>query len=180
MSSPVNKNSAGKTGHTARQEFYLMERYLDAYIERMRPHFPGYPGETAHEIASAFLAFKFGLYSNAARECSHAISLIPAGGANEGIRKALEIIRANAQDRDNSQVTADLGVSFSEAERQYIPITLSEEKIEDPGTLTLDNALILTYVVALITSPDDEDALDEHRRLIVRMLSDYKKALGLE
>ena len=51
---------------------------------------------------------------------------------------------------------------------------------EDPGTLNLDNALILVYVVALITSPDDEEALEEHRRLIVRMLTDYKKALGLE
>jgi hypothetical protein len=157
-----------------------MERFLDAYIERMRSHFPGYSGETAHEIASAFLAFKFGLYSNAVRECSHALSLIPAGGANEGVRKALEIIRANAKDRDNSQVTADSGVAFSAAEQQYLAIILPEEKIEDPGTLNLDNALILAYVVALITSPDDEEALGEHRRLIVRMLNDYKKALGLE
>jgi hypothetical protein len=161
-------------------EYYLMERFLDAYIERMRPYFPGYHGETAHEIASTFLAFKYGLYANAVRECSHAISLIPAGGANDVERKALEIIRANAQDRDNSQVIPDPGVSFSDAERQYIAISLPEDKIEDPGTLTLDNALILTYVVALITSPDDEEALGEHRRLIVRMLTDYKKALGLE
>ncbi len=157
-----------------------MERFLDAYIERMRPYFPGYPGETAHEIASAFLAFKFGLYANAVRECSHAISLIPPDAANDGVKKALEIIRANAQDRDNSQVTADLSFAFSEAERQYIAISLPADKIEDPGTLALDNALILTYVVALITSPDDEEALGEHRRLIVRMLNDYKKALGLE
>ena len=157
-----------------------MERFLDAYIERMRSHFPGYPGETAHEIASAFLTYKFGLYANAVRECSHAISLIPAGGANNGVRKALEIIRANAQDRDNSQVMPDLSVSFSDTERQYIAISLPEDKIEDFGTLNLDNALILTYVVALITSPDDEEALGEHRRLIVRMLTDYKKALGLE
>ena len=157
-----------------------MERFLDTYIERMRPLFPGFPAETAHEIASAFLAFKFGLYANAVRECTHAISLIPAGEANAALKKALEIIRANAQDRDNSQVTADLGVLFSDAERQYVAISLPAEKVDDPGTLGLDNALILTYVIALITSPDDEEALGEHRRLIVRMLTDYKKALGLE
>ena len=157
-----------------------MERFLDAYIERMRPHFPGFPGETAHEIASAFLAFKFGLYANAVRECTHAIALIPGGDSNGALKKALEIIRANAQDRDNSLVTADPGVTFTDTERQYIAINLPAEKIEDLGSLNLDNALILTYVVALITSPDDEEALEEHRRLIVRMLSDYKKALGLE
>jgi hypothetical protein len=157
-----------------------MERYLDAYIERIRPHFPGFSGETAHEIASAFLAFKFGLYANAVRECTHALSLIPAGGANTALKKALEILRTNAQDRDNSQVTTAPGIFFSDAERQYIAVSLPVENVEDTGTLTLDNALILIYVVALITSPEDEEALGEHRRLIFRMLSDYKKALSLE
>jgi hypothetical protein len=157
-----------------------MERFLDAYIERMRPYFPGFPGETAHEIASAFLAFKFGLYANAVRECTHAIGLIPGGDSSGALKKALEIIRANAQDRDNSLVTADPGVAFSESELRYVAITIPPEKAEDPGTLNLDNALILVYVVALITSPDDEETMGEHRRLIVRMLTDYKKALGLE
>jgi hypothetical protein len=157
-----------------------MERFLDVYIERMRPYFPGFPQETAHEIASAFLAFRFGLYANAARECTHAIARVPEGETNGALKKALEIIRANAQDRDNSLVTADLGVAFSEAELRYVAVTIPPEKAEDPGTLNLDNALILTYVVALITSPDDEEAMGEHRRSIVRMLNDYKKALGLE
>jgi hypothetical protein len=157
-----------------------MERFLDAYIERMRPYFPGFPGETAHEIASAFLAFKFGLYANAVRECTHAIGLIPGGDSNGALIKALEIIRANAEDRDNSLVTADSGVAFSESELRFVAITIPPEKAEDPGTLNLDNALILVYVVALITSPDDEETMGEHRRLIVRMLTDYKKALGLE
>lgn len=157
-----------------------MERFLEAYIERMRPLFPGFPDETAHEIASAFLAFKYGLYAKAVQQCTHALSLIPAGGANAALKKALEILRIHAQDRDNSQVTTDSGIFFSDAERQYVAVSLPAEKIEDPGTLNLDNALILTYVVALITSPEDEETLGEHRRLIVRMLSDYKKALGLE
>jgi hypothetical protein len=157
-----------------------MERFLDAYIERMRHFFPGFPGETAHEIASAFLAFKFGLYANAARECTHAIALVPGGVPNEALRRALEIIRANALDRDNSLVTASLPLAFSESDLQFVAVNLPAETVEDAGSLNLVNALILTYVVACITSPDDEEAMEEHRKLIVRMLSDYKKELGLD
>jgi hypothetical protein len=158
----------------------MMEQFLDTYIERMRASYPGFPPETAHEIASAFLAFKFGIYANAARECTHAISLIPDGAPNAALKKALSIVRANALDRDNSQVTADLAVAFSPEERKFAAITLPEDRIEDPGTFELDNAIILVYVVALITSSDDEEALEEHRRLIVRLLTDYKKALEIE
>jgi hypothetical protein len=37
-----------------------MEQFLTAYINRMRPLFTSIPATTAHEIASAFLAFRFG------------------------------------------------------------------------------------------------------------------------
>ena len=77
-------------------------------------------------------------------------------------------------------MTRDPGITFVDTERQYIAINLPAEKIEDLRSLNLDNALILTYVVALITSPENEEVMEEHRRLIVRMLTDYKKALGLE
>nr|WP_320161354.1 hypothetical protein [uncultured Methanoregula sp.] len=157
-----------------------MERFLDEYIERMRPRFPGFPPATAHEIASAFLAYKYGLYENAVRECTHAIALIPESAANASLKKALTIVRANAEDRNNSQVTADLSVAFTDAERAFVPIVIPAEKNEDPGTLELDNALIMVYVVALITSPDDEETLEEHRKTILRLLTDYKKAMGLE
>jgi len=156
-----------------------MERFLDTYIGRMRGHFSGFPLATAHEIASAFLQFKFGLYENAARECTNAITLIPDSMPNAALKKALAIVRANAEIRNNSQVTPDLSVTFSDAERAYVPITLPTDHVEDPATLELDNAFVLIYVVALITSPEDGDALEEHRRLIVRLLTGYKKALGL-
>ena len=161
-------------------EIDIMERFLDAYIERIRPHFPQFPPDTAHQIASAFLAFKFGLYSNAVRECTHALALVPDGESNRALKKALEIIRANAQDRDNSLVTPDPGFAFGDQELRFVAVNLPAETVEAPGALSLDNALILVYVVALITSPDDDEALEEHRTLIVRMLRDYKKALGLE
>jgi len=157
-----------------------MEQFLDSYIERMRSAYPALPGTAAHEIASVFLAYKFGLYAKAARECATAISHIPDSPPNAALKKALAIIKANAEDRDNSQVTPDLAVSFSPEERSYTAIELPQEQIEDPGTYELDNAVILVYVAALITSEEDEEALEEHRRLIIRLLTDYKKALGFE
>jgi hypothetical protein len=156
-----------------------MEQYLDTYTGRMRASFPGFAPATAHEIASAFLAFKFGLWANAARECSHAIAGIPDSAPNAALKKALLIVKANAEDRDSSQVTADLTVAFSDPELQFAAINLPSERIEDPGTYELDNAIILIYTVALITSEEDAEALEEHRRTIVRLLTDYKKALGL-
>jgi len=156
-----------------------MEQFLSEYVKRVRPYFNGFSATTAHEIASAFLAFKFGLYPNAIHECTHAISLIPDNGANAALKKALSIVRVNAMDLENAQFTADLTIAFSEEELPYIPVNLSPEQIDDSGTFQLDNALVLIYAVAIITSPDDEEALAEHRKFVVRLLMGYKKALGL-
>jgi hypothetical protein len=156
-----------------------MERFLTEYINRLRPHFTGFPVVTAHEIASAFLAFKFGLFRNAVHECTQAISLIPDDGANVALKKALTIVSAHAQNLDNAQFISDLSIFFSENERQYVPILLPPDQVEDPGSLELDNALILIYSVAVITSPEDEEAMTEHRKFIVRLLSGYKKAMGI-
>jgi hypothetical protein len=157
-----------------------MEQFLTAYINRMKSHVNGFPAATAHEIASAFLAFRFRLYPNAIQECTRAISLIPDNGVNGALKKALSIVRANAEDLENAQFTADLTRTFSDEERPYIPVDLSPDRIEDPGTFHLDNALVLIYTVAVITSPDDEETLEEHRKFIVRLLMGYKKALGLD
>jgi len=159
-----------------------MEQFLKDYIERLRPQYSSIPEKTAHEIASSFFAFKFGIYSNAINECKIALSLIPGGNNNESItalKKALMIVKANAEDLDNSKVRADLSLSFSETERQFIVVRLPPEKVEDPGTLELDNALVFLYAVATITSPDDEQALDEHRKFVTKLLSAYKRALGI-
>jgi hypothetical protein len=159
-----------------------MEKFLKEYIERLRPHFPVISEKTAHEIASSFMAFKFGIYANAINECAISLSLLPATGGKEStsaLKKALMIVKANAEDLDNSKVTPDLSIAFSENERIFVAVRLPPEKVEDPGTLELDNALVLLYAVATITSPDDEQALDEHRKYVVKLLSAYKRALGL-
>jgi hypothetical protein len=156
-----------------------MEKFLNEYIEQMRPMFMEVSGSAAHELASAFLAYRFGIYSTAVRECTHALAHIPAGDQYDALRKAVSIVQANAQDLENSQVVSDRSTAFSGNEIRFIAINLAQEKIEDPATLGLDNALILVYTVALLQSPDDEQALDEHRPFIVRLLVGYKKALGI-
>ena len=156
-----------------------MEQFLNRYIERMRPIFAGISAPTAHELASAFLAFKFGLYANAVRECTHALAHIPDSEPNRTLMKAVSIVRANAEDLDNSQVVADHSLVFTENEHLFIAINLPFENIDDPASLELDNSLIFIYVVALLQSPEDEEALDEHRKFIIRLLTGYKKALGI-
>jgi hypothetical protein len=170
----VNGTPANTTGGVER-----MEQFLKDYIERIRPHFTSIPEKTAHDIASAFLAFKFGLYSNAASECSLALSHLPDGGSLNALKKALMIVKVNAENLDISQVKADLSVRFPQEDYRYLAIDLPPDRIEDPGSLELDNALILLYGVATLTSPEDEQALEEHRKYIIKLLSGYKKALGI-
>jgi len=163
-----------------------MEQFLTDYIERMRKGIDDIPETTAHEIASAFLAFRFELFANAARECKHALELLGPGkdparsGAYAALNKALRIVLVNAQKLDKSQVTADLSTKFDEQERTYVAIRLPPEAVEDPGTVELENALVLIFTAALIASPEDKEAMDEHRTFIVRMLRSYKKSLGIE
>ena len=156
-----------------------MDRFLAEYINRMKPHFTSMPATTAHEIASAFLAYRFGLYPNVIQECNHAITHIPDSEANRVLLKALAIVRANAQNLDNSQFLEEVIIQFSDNEAPYLPINLPIEKIEDPGSYKLDNALVLLYAVASTTSTDDEEIMAEHYKFIIRLLTGYKKALGI-
>ena len=104
---------------------------------------------------------------------------MPDGGGSEALKKALSIIQAYAEALENAQVKPDHVVPFTDAEHAYLAVNLPPDRIEDPDTLELDNAIILIYVVAMTTSPDDDEALDEHRKYIITMLDTYKRALGI-
>lgn len=156
-----------------------MERFLRDYIERIKPEFLNIQKKTAHEIASAFFSFKFGLYPNTVEECRRALALLPDGGSNNTLKKALRIVQANAESLDNAQVTAVTSISFNETERSLVAVNLPKEKIEDPGSLELENALILLFAVAKNTSMDDEQALEEHQKFVIKILTSYKSALGI-
>jgi len=156
-----------------------MEKYLDAYLERMRPVFARVPEKTAHGIASAFLSYRFGLYSKTVRECSAVLSEVSEGSGSAALKKAISIVSAYAQAFENSQVRPDPALSFTEEERAYVAVSLPRDRVDDPDTLELDNALVLIYAVAMIASLDDEEALDEHRKYVITMLGTYKRALGI-
>ena len=50
-----------------------MEQYLYEYIERLRTSYQDIDRKTAHEVAQAFLSFRYGLYGNAVKEADEAI-----------------------------------------------------------------------------------------------------------
>lgn len=156
-----------------------MEKFLGDYIERMRPAFGRIPENTAHVIASAFFSFKFELYPKTLRECAAALSQVPDGGGNDALKKSLTIVRLYAEALENAQVRPDAVPAFTEPELAFLAVNLPRDRIEDPETLELDNALALIYAVAVITSPDDEQALDEHRNYVITLLETYKRALGI-
>ncbi|MDD3623022.1 MAG: hypothetical protein PHQ81_11530 [Methanofollis sp.] len=158
-----------------------IDTYLDAYIERVRPAFDGLDEETAHAVAAALLGFKFGLYGNAAAKAESALTrlegeTVPGAAA---LKTALQVLQQRARDLKASVLVSTELPSFSEDERQYLAIDLQAEEIEDEAIFTMDNAFILLYAVGAVASPDDEQALDEHRGLPLQLLSSYKKQLRL-
>ena len=156
-----------------------MEKFLKDYIEHVRPVFRRIPEQTAHVIASAFFSFKFELYPKTLRECTTALSQVPEGDGSATLEKALSIVNAYAVAYGNAQVRPETVPAFDDSDRAYLAVNLPPEVNEDPLTLALDNALLLLYAVAVISSPDDEQALEEHRKYLVTMLETYKRALGL-
>lgn len=157
-----------------------MEKYLDVYLERMRPVFNRIPEKTAHGIASVFLSYRFGLYTKVVRECTAVLPQVPDSSGNAALKKAVSIVSSYAQAFANSQVRPDQMLSFTDEERAFVAVSLPRDRLDDPDTLELDNALVMVYAVAMIASPDDEEALDEHRKYVITMLGTYKRALGIQ
>jgi hypothetical protein len=155
-----------------------MEKFLDAYLERIKPVFEQLPEKTGHGIATVFLSYRFGLYSKAVRECAAVLSQVPEGSGSAALKKAVAIVSAYAEAFVNSQVRPEQQLSFTPEERAFVAVDLPRDSVDDADILELDNALIMVYTAAMIASPDDEDALGEHRKYVVIMLETYKKALG--
>ena len=65
--------SSGSTGildHQPREDMTRWNNFLPDILNECDPDSREFPGPDAHKLAAAFLAFKFGLYANAVRECS--------------------------------------------------------------------------------------------------------------
>ncbi|MCK9278149.1 MAG: hypothetical protein M0P22_08690, partial [Methanoculleus sp.] len=134
--------------------------------------------ETGHLIAQSLLTYKFGLYQSAAEKSTEALarlkSVTPFPGA---LAAALSILRERAGDLADSRMTASPEHIFAEADYDDLAIRLRPDRIEDPAALDLDNALVLLYAVGIETSPDDEQALEEHQRFVIQILESYKDML---
>ena len=156
-----------------------MEKYLYDYMHRITPLYRGIDRETAHEIASAVLSFKFVLYTNTMTSAEKAISGITGEGPQAALKKALRIIRDRASSLDSSEVKVYSPETFSDAEKTYLAVALPNETVGTREDLDLDNALLLCYAVAYLYSPDDGQVLDEHQNYVIQILNTYKEALGL-
>lgn len=155
-----------------------MKQMLNDYIVRLEPLLATIDEETGHLVAQSLLTYKFGLYRNAAEKSTETLarlkSITPHPGALES---ALLILRERAGDLADSRVTASPEHTFAEADYDNLAIRLRPDQIEDPATLDLDNALVLLYAVGIETSPDDEQALEEHQRFVIQILEAYREKL---
>jgi len=155
-----------------------MEEMLDSYIEELKPHVATIDDETGHLIASALLTFKFGLYKKAIEWCNEALKrLEEKRGAPDAVRTALMIVREHALDLAASRVTEHPKHSFRSDDQGLLAVDLPGREVERPVALDMDNALILLYAVGIARSPDDEQALEEHRRFPIQILESYSEKL---
>ncbi|PKL62053.1 MAG: hypothetical protein CVV31_08345 [Methanomicrobiales archaeon HGW-Methanomicrobiales-2] len=155
-----------------------MKDVLNEYIARIEPLFAAIDEETGHLIAQSLLTYKFGLYGSAAEKMTAALArldtITPQPGALE---RALLILRERTGDLADSRVTANPEHTFTGADYDDLAIQLRPEQIEDPAALDLDNALVLLYAVGIETSPEDEQALEEHQRFVIQILESYTDKL---
>jgi hypothetical protein len=175
----VRLNIRFSTSPDKEKEEDSMEKFLYAYMNRVTPYYRSIDAETGHEIASAVLSFKFGIFPNSVSSAGKAIARIKGEGANSTLRKALNIIRDRAERLHASEIKVYSDQVFVGDDFQYLAVVLPKELIGSQETYTLDNALLLGYAVAYLSSPDDGQMLDEHQNFVIQILNSYKEALGL-
>jgi hypothetical protein len=155
-----------------------MEEMLDSYIERIYPLFSHIRERAGHEIALALISYKFEIYENVLKRCDRAIGLLGDSDAEATVRNALGILREDATYyRDHISIRS-YSYAFTDEERAYLALDIPEDQIEYMPGFQLDNALLLIYAVALISSPDDRAALEEQRKFALMIIEPYLKLLG--
>ena len=157
-----------------------MEKFLYDYMHRITPFFMQIDPATAHEIASAVLSFKFGLYQKTVTSADRAISRLAGGQPVQALVRALQIARDRARNLDEGAINRYSPVSFEAGDAAYLAVILPPEKISDHDSYVLDNALLLLYAVAYLESPDDGQPLDEHQNYVIQILELYREPLGMQ
>lgn len=156
-----------------------MKQLLNEYIDRIKPLLAAIDEETGHLVAQSLLTYKFGLYANAMEKSTEALARLDTIAPRpDTLERALLILRERAGGFAESRVTTNPEHVFMEADYDHLAIRLSKDQVDDPTVLDLDNALILLYTVGIETSPNDEQALEEHQRFIIQILESYKEKLA--
>jgi len=169
-----------KLFNAAKPQERTMKDVLNEYIGRIEPIFAVIDEETGHLIAQSLLTYKFELYGSAAEKMTAALARLDTIAPHPGaVERALLILRERTGDLADSRVTANPEHTFIEADYDDLAIRMRPDQIEDPAALDLDNALVLLYAVGIETSPDDEQALEEHQRFVIQILESYKDKLTL-
>jgi hypothetical protein len=153
-----------------------MDRFLSEYIERLRPAFSSVPGNAGHQVAFAFLSYKLGIYHDAVTRCDQALKFIEGRTVPGVLGTSLRIVRERAMALSQAQFDAKLPFLFTKADLPFGIIDPSEP-VTDPDLFQLTNALVLLYAVALTTSPDDGQALEEQEKYVLQLLATYGKSL---
>ncbi|MDD1710824.1 MAG: hypothetical protein LUQ37_07965 [Methanoregulaceae archaeon] len=156
-----------------------MEKYLYEYMHRITPLYRGIDRKAAHEIASAVLSFKFGLYPNTMAGADQAIAILTGEGPIVTLKKALRILRDRADRLEKFEVREYSAEKFSPGDEPYLALNLPPEQVENKEDFALDNSMLLCYAVAYLYSPDDGQMLDEHQNFFLQILNPYKELLGL-
>ncbi|HOI12887.1 MAG TPA: hypothetical protein PLG75_03470 [Methanoculleus sp.] len=155
-----------------------MKQLLNEYIDRIEPLLAAIDEETGHLVAQSLLTYKFGLYPNAMEKSTEALARLDTIAPRlDTLERALLILRERAGGFAESRVTTNPEHVFTEEDYDNLAIRLPKDQVEDPTVLDLDNALILLYAVGIETSPNDEQALEEHQRFIIQILESYKEKL---
>jgi hypothetical protein len=153
-----------------------MDRFLSDYLERVRPAFSAVSENEGHQVAFAFLSYKLGIYHDAETRCDQALKLLEGRPVPAVLGTALRIVRERAMALSRAQYDARLPFLFTKADLPFGIIDPSEP-VTDPDLFQLTNALILLYAVALTSSPDDGQALEEQEKYVLQLLATYRKSL---
>lgn len=154
--------------------------FLDEYITRIRPAAASMDPDLAHEIAQAFLTYKFGLDENALRRCMRALESTGTSGIQGALTHALRIVQANVQARLENSPIIPGEFLFDKQDSEYVALRLPQESIGYEPAYLLDNALLLIYGAAFIASPSDREALLEQEQGLLLIIDGYHNELDLE
>lgn len=160
-----------------------MKKLLDEYLAQIAPLGKKIDAETGHLIALAMLTFKMGLFTDCIERCSELLGDGKVGGEGRGaelprpVRKAVEIIRTRARDLMEGRVYSPDLPNFTPEEEGMLPIRIPPAAVDDPQRLSISNALVVLYAVALAASPEDAPALEEQERYVLQLYAPYRKLL---